>query len=367
MADIARLAGVAVSTVSRALAGSRRVNAETRERIAELARSLNYSVNLGAKNLRLRQNNTVAVVVPYDTRTGQNLSDPFFLALIGSLADASSVHGCDMLVSRVDAQRLDLIAQPYLTGRAMGVVLLGQAHHHDDQLNDLAVRRVPLAVWGAQMSRQLYCTVGSDNVEGGRAATEHLLAQGARQIAFIGESTLPEIARRREGYLLAHRMRGLVPDPRLDRPVPLLSTAVEADMELLLREGPPLDGVFAASDLSAMAAISVLQRHGRRVPEDVAVVGYDDIPLAVHCRPPLTTVRQPTQLAGKALIDALMSQVAGERPKPVELPTELVVRGTTRPVPANAPVAGAPAAAPPAKSPPKAAAGEAGRRRNLKR
>ncbi|HJW11267.1 MAG TPA: LacI family DNA-binding transcriptional regulator [Albitalea sp.] len=332
MADIARLAGVAVSTVSRALAGSPRVNPETRERIAELARSLNYSINVGAKNLRLKQNNTVAVVVPYDARTGQNLSDPFFLSLIGSLADASTEQGCDMLLSRVDGQRLDLVAQPYLTGRAMGVVLLGQVHHHDEQLNALAVRRVPLVVWGAQMPQQLYCTVGSDNLEGGRAATEHLLAQGAQHIAFIGDSTLPEIARRHEGYLLAHRLRGMAPDPRLYRPAPLLSAAVDAEMEALLRDGPPFDAVFAASDLSAVAVINVLRRHGKRVPDDVAVVGYDDIPLAVHYQPPLTTVRQASDAAGKALIAALMAQIAGERPKPVELPTELVVRGTTRPV-----------------------------------
>jgi len=334
MADIARLAGVAVSTVSRALAGSPLVNEKTRARVAELAGSLNYSLNVGAQNLRLKQSNTIAVIVPFDAHTGQSLSDPFFLSLIGALADACTRRGYDMLLSRVDAEHLDRAGQPYLTGRAMGVVLIGQWHHHD-QLNELAARRVPLVVWGAHLPQQLYCTVGSDNAEGGRLATEHLLAQGARHIAFLGDPTLPEIAQRHEGYLLAHQAHGIKPAAALCRPVPFIRSAVETDMNALLASGIPLDGIFASSDLVAMTAIAALGRHGRRVPEDVAVVGYDDIALAVHYQPPLTTVRQPIDVAGQALIDALLAQIEGERTPPVELPTELVLRGTTKAESAN--------------------------------
>ena len=329
MADIARLAGVAVSTVSRALAGSTLVNEKTRARVAELAGSLNYSVNVGAQNLRLKQSNTIAVIVPFDASTGQSLSDPFFLSLIGSLADACTRRGYDMLLSRIDAEHLDRAGQPYLTGRAMGIVLIGQWHHHD-QLNELAARRVPLVVWGAHLPQQLYCTVGSDNAEGGRLATEHLFAQGARQIAFLGDPSLPEIAQRYEGYLLAHQNHGIEPAAALCRPVPFIRSAVEADMDELLASGLALDGIFASSDLVAMTAIAALNRHGRRVPDDVAVVGYDDIALAVHYQPPLTTVRQPIDVAGQALIDALLAQIDGARTPPVELPTELVLRGTTR-------------------------------------
>lgn len=329
MADIARLAGVAVSTVSRALAGSTLVNEKTRARVAELAGSLNYSVNVGAQNLRLKQSNTIAVIVPFDASTGQSLSDPFFLSLIGSLADACTRLGYDMLLSRVDAEHLDRAGQPYLTGRAIGIVLIGQWHHHD-QLNELAARRVPLVVWGAHLPQQLYCTVGSDNAEGGRLATEHLFAQGARRVAFLGDPTLPEIAQRYEGYLRAHQAHGIEPAKALCRPVPFIRSAVEADMDALLTSGLALDGIFASSDLVAMTAIAALNRHGRRVPDDVAVVGYDDIALAVHYQPPLTTVRQPIDVAGQALIDALLAQIDGQRTPPVELPTQLVLRGTTK-------------------------------------
>src|SRR5260370_15537432 len=176
MEDIAQLAGVSRSTVSRALSHSSVVNAETRERIERLARSLKYSINVGARNLRLQQNRTVAVVLPFDVKTQQNVSDPFFVSLMGSLADALTARGYDMLVSRIDAERLDLAGDLAASGRAIGVILVGQWHHHD-QINELAARRSPMVVRGAQLQQQMYCTVGGDNSAGGGVATEHCAAQ----------------------------------------------------------------------------------------------------------------------------------------------------------------------------------------------
>jgi DNA-binding LacI/PurR family transcriptional regulator len=328
MADLARMAGVSVSTVSRALGDSPLVNAETRARVAELARSLNYSINVGARNLRLKQNRTVSVIVPYDPETQQHLSDPFFLSLIGSIADALTERGYDMLLSRIDANRLDLAARYFNTGRAMGIVLIGQWHHHD-QLNELAVRGVPFVVWGGRLPGQLYSTVGSDNVQGGLLATQHLLAQGARKIAFLGDVELPEVGQRFEGYLRAHELRRLVPDKRLYRPVPFVTGEVKRGVEALLKERVNFDGIFASSDLIAMTAINTLRNFGVSVPEDVLVVGYDDIELAAHFHPSLTTVRQPVDTAGKALVDALLSQVAGGPSRPHVLLTELLQRDSS--------------------------------------
>lgn len=329
MADIARLAGVSASTVSRALAGSPLVNAETRARVAELARSLNYTINVGAQNLRLKQNKTVAVIVPFDPESRQHLSDPFFLALIGALADALTNRGHDMLLTRVDADRLDLAANVHHNGRAAGIVLVGQWHHHD-QLNAMAESGLPFVVWGAHLQGQRYTTVGSDNRLGGRLAAGHLLDVGARRVLFLGDPTLPEVAERLAGWRLAHADRGLPADEALVRHAPFNREQIEAAVEAVVADGLAFDGLFAASDLMAMNAIATLRRLGRRVPEDVRVVGYDDIELATNAHPPLSTVRQPMGDAGSALVDALLATMAGEVVPPMQLPTTLVVRESSR-------------------------------------
>lgn len=325
MADIARLAGVSTATVSRALNRSPLVNEETRQRIMELASSLKYTINIGAQNLRLKANRSVAVVVPYDVTTRQHLSDPFFLSMLGSLADALTERGYDMLVTRVDAEELDAAAAPFDTGRALGVVLIGQWRHHD-QLNQLAARNVPIVVWGAQLPQQLYVTVGGDNVTGGRLATEHLIAQGRRRIAFIGDTHLPEVAQRHQGYLQALEAHGLPADPALHVAAPFLpSSGSDAVAELARRE-VQYDALFACSDLLAMTAMNALRAGGRSVPAEVAVVGYDDIELASYFHPPLTSVRQPMREAGQALVEQLLALIDGQPAASVRLPTELIIR-----------------------------------------
>ena len=328
MADIARLAGVSTATVSRAMNNSPLINEETRNRITALARSLNYSINAGAQNLRLGQNRTVALVVPLDSSTRQHLSDPFFLAMVGSIADALTGLGFDMLLSRVDAEQLDSAASLYDAGRVIGIILIGQWRHHD-QLNALAVRHVPIVVWGAQLPQQLYSTVGGDNVRGGLLATEHLLSLGRRHIAFFGDTELPEVAQRHAGYLQALRAAGIDPEPRLCVRVPFVPEQSAQAIEALERAAIPFDAVFACSDLLAMAAIGALRNLGQRVPEDVAVVGYDDVHLAAHFFPALSTVRQPIDDAGRALVETLLALIAGERPPPMQLPTTLIVRASS--------------------------------------
>ena len=328
MADIARLAGVSVSTVSRALNGSTLVNETTRQRIADLARSLNYSINLSAQNLRLKKNQTIAVVVPYDAQSRQHISDPFFLSIVGSIADALTDRGYDMLLSRVDAERLDSASQLYDSGKAIGIVIIGQWRHHD-QLNDLAARRVPLVVWGGQLPQQLYCSVGGDNFAGGLLATRHLVEQGRREIAFVGDAALPEVMLRQQGHHQALADAGIVRDTQLDLPVPFEIGAARAALDLLFAGGRVVDGIVACSDLLALQAVQAAQAAGRRVPEDVAVVGYDDMPVATYSSPPLTTVHQPVALAGVEIVDAMLGLLAGERAAPRTLPVHLVVRGTT--------------------------------------
>ncbi len=328
MADIARLAGVSVSTVSRALSGSSLVNEQTRARVVDLAKSLNYTINQGAQNLRLQKNRTIAVVVPYDAASRQHISDPFFLAIVGSLADALTDLGYEMLLSRVDAEKLDSAGAAFDAGRVVGVIIIGQWRHHD-QLNGLAARQVPLVVWGAEMPQQLYCTVGGDNHGGGYQATRHLVMGGRRRILFLGNPDLPEVRWRYRGYLDALKEARIEPDLRWLLRVPFEEAAARRSLDQAYREGLSFDGVVACSDLLALQAVAAVRATGRRVPEEVSVTGYDDAPLAAWSDPPLTTVHQPVDEAGRLIVEALLAQLEGQPPQSRTMPVQLVVRKST--------------------------------------
>lgn len=328
MADIARLAGVSISTVSRALNGSPLINEETRARIAELARSLSYTINLGAKNLRSGENRTVGVVIPYQRENRQHVTDPFFLGMLGSLADHLTDQNFDLLFSRIEAEAIEEVAGLVDSGRVCGVIIIGQWGQHD-RLNQMARRQVPFVVWGGQLPQQMYCSVGSDNFNGGFMATAHLLSLGRQRVVFMGDRDATEAQQRYQGYLAAHAEQGLQPDPDLYLSSPFTEPEAQKAMADFLRQGVAFDAVFAASDLIAINAMGVMGAAGLRIPQDVSVVGYDDVGMAAHSFPPLTTVRQPLDLAGAALVECLQQVIRQGHAEPQAVPTQLVVRDST--------------------------------------
>ena len=182
--------------------------------------------------------------------------------------------------------------------------------------------------WGSVQPGQPGLTIGCDNVAGGRSAAEHLVAQGRRRIAFLGDATdhYPEFHDRYLGYVAALEAAGLPIDPRLQVPAISTEEAGTRAAEDLLDRGDPFDAIVAASDLIALAAMRVFVNVGLRVPEDVAIVGFDDIPAASLANPPLTTVVQDAGAAGRRLIDTLLARIRGEPTQSVVLPTRLVVR-----------------------------------------
>ncbi len=195
MVDIARMAGVSTSTVSRALNGSSLINEETRQRITDLAKSLSYTINLSAKNLRSGENRTIGVVIPYQDQIRQDVTDPFFMTMLGHLADQLTKQNFDLLFSRISAEHLEDLAQLYESGRVGGLIVVGQWGQHE-KLNELARRQIPFVVWGGQLPRQLYCTVGGDNFNGGFLAANQLLSLGRRRIVFMGDKHATETQQR---------------------------------------------------------------------------------------------------------------------------------------------------------------------------
>jgi DNA-binding LacI/PurR family transcriptional regulator len=325
MSDIARLAGVSPSTVSRALAGSPLVTARKREDIHRLARERGYVVNSTARNLRLQRTQTLGVVVPLAHETSQPLSDPFFMEMLGWLADAITQRGYGMFLQKMvppmDGWLGDLISSQ----RADGIIVVGQSTEHL-ALEAAALSYRPLVVWGGQLAAQSYCTVGTDNVAGGLAAVEHLIRLGRKRIVFVGDPAVPEIGLRYEGYRLAHERA-----PRL-RPLahlvtaPLTPDTAYQAVRAFIASGASFDAIFAATDVIAMSALRALTAAGLAVPRDVSVIGFDDIALAAHANPPLSTVRQDIERGARTLVDLLFRRMAGEETSSCTMPAELVIR-----------------------------------------
>lgn len=325
MSQVARRAGVSLSTVSRALAGSPLISEKTRRAVERAARSLDYRVGAAGSSLRTGLTRTIGVVIPLAHAEQQNLSDPFFLAMIGAIADELSAISYSLLLSKVTGDPSSWITEAIRERRVDGAIVVGQSVHHG-QLNALADKGIPVIAWGAQLEDQRYLTVGSDNERGGETAASHLLAQGCRRIAFLGDKSVPEVAARLRGYRRALRAAGVAYERRLEVQVRFGGEAAYRETLALLDRDVGFDGVVACSDAIAMSAMRALVERGFRIPRDVAVAGFDDVPLASVTSPPLTTVRQDLRAGAGWLVRNVMHTIRHEHAESVVIPTELVVR-----------------------------------------
>ncbi len=328
MAQLAALAGVHEATVSRALANSPLVAKETRERVQRLADENGYTLNLAASSLRSKVARTVSVAILLEHEPRQPLSDPFFLVLLGAIADALAARDHNLMLSKVESDADKWLRQAVRSDNIDGLIVVGQSFRHE-ALNAVCQTGVPLVVWGAKLRGQRYVTVGSDNENGGYMAARHLIGQGCRNIAFLGNTRLPEVAPRFAGYRRALKESRIARRSDLERLVHFDSTTARREVSNLLDARQPLDGVVASSDVIAMSVLQALSERGRRIPADVAVVGFDDVPLASHTSPPLSTIRQDIAGAGVLIVDKLMDLIAGKDVQSTVLPAELVVRKST--------------------------------------
>jgi DNA-binding LacI/PurR family transcriptional regulator len=287
IADLARIAGVSKSTVSRALNGSPLIGVETRERIQAIAEEHDFQMNAAAQRLSRGQSHVVGLSV-------KGRPDMFMLEIIGGITSGLHELGYELLVLQGSFDEPGWARRYVDSGRADGFILLS-ASCTPTEIARLVESGVPFVLWGASSPKNEFSSVTGDSLTGGRLATEHLLEIGRRNLAFIGGPTWArEIAERLEGFREAHRQAGLDPDPHAIIHTPWSDAEATASHAIreLLGQRPDIDGVVANSDRFAIGVMDGLRAVGRRVPDDVAVVGYDDLAIAAYANPPLTTIRQ---------------------------------------------------------------------------
>lgn len=331
--DIAQLAGVSQPTVSRALRGSTAVSAETRLRIEAIARQLNYKVDKNASNLRSQHSNTLALLFFEEPgEEGDGHINPFFLSMVESITRTCARRGYDLLISF--QQLSDDWHKDYEDSRkADGIILLGYGDYelYRARLEQLVEQGTHFVLWGSSRDGQPGVTVGCDNFQGGFDATTHLAQSGRERIAFIGNATshYPEFFARFRGYVKALTELGLDRDERLEVDATNLETDGHRAVQTLIAEGAPVDAILAASDTIAIGALRALKEAGKTVPEDVAIIGFDDIPAARLTNPPLSTVVQDAGLAGEQLVDTLIGLIGNQAVEDSVLPVRLVVRDSS--------------------------------------
>ncbi|MBI0475495.1 LacI family transcriptional regulator [Sphingomonas sp. MA1305] len=330
--DIAALAGVSQPTVSRALRGDPTVSDATRMRIEAIAHQLNYKVDKNASSLRRGQAMTIALLFFEDPMPDGTYINPFFLSMLGSILRTCAARGYDLLTSFQDLSA-DWHKDYEDSRKADGIILLGYGDYevYKARLEALRAQGTHFVRWGSVDPDGLATTIGSDNLAGGRAAGEHLIARGRRRIAFIGQADdhYPEFRDRYQGLQTALRAAELPVHPGLHADALSVEQGGYEAMQRLMARDIPFDGLFAASDLIALGAMRALAEAGIKVPDDVSVVGFDDIPAAATTQPPLTTVAQDYRRAGEVLVDTLLRRIADQTTQAALLQPRLVVRGSS--------------------------------------
>ncbi len=327
--DIAYKAGVSQSTVSRALRNSKLVNYETRNRIKAIAKELNYKVDKNASNLRSQQSTTIALLLFEEPTADDSHINPFFLAMLGSITRACSANGYDLLVSFQQLSH-DWHADYEDCHKADGIILLGYGDFEDyqEKLQQLEQQQTHFVLWGATDIGRPGVVIGCDNMQGGYDLTRHLISLGRKSIAYIGgiSKGCPEFRDRYRGCVKAMDIAGLSFNSALQfDALTTEQSGYQATLSLINSE-QCFDAIFCASDLIAVGAIKALREKGFEVPKDVAVVGFDDIPLAEFTRPSLTTAHQDTKRAGEMLVENLLKQIQNEPVESSLLSTRVVIR-----------------------------------------
>jgi len=324
--DVARLAGVSTATVSRALNGTGQIATATRAAIDDAVAQLGYHPNTAARSLVTRSTQTIALLLP-------DITNPFYAALVSGIQERALEAGHTMLLCTTEGdpereeQYLSLLRAKQVDGVLVDGLVLPP-----DRITRFVRDGLPIVCLDRDIDSTLVPLVQVDNRLGARLATEHLLSLGHVRIAHV--AGVPELGiseERIEGYRDAHRRAGVPLHPEL---LAVGSFTEEGGYEAArsLLATHEFTAVFAANDLSALGVLSALAGAGRRVPDDVSVVGFDDLRLSRYMTPPLTTVHQPAGEIARHATELLLQLASGRTIERMLhlLEPELVVRGSTQ-------------------------------------
>jgi LacI family transcriptional regulator len=325
--ELAARAGVHPSTVSRVVNNDPvlRVSAETRARIEALLEETDYRPDVVARSLRMRQTFVLAMIIP-------DITNPLFANIFMGIEEAAGERGYGVILANTNgsaARERDHLRS--LQARRVDGMILASVSLRDPSvrwLREQGIKHVLVNRYSGERDP----FVGADDVAGGTMATRHLIELGHRRIAHLaGDSDVSTAAQRRRGYLRALEEAGIDPDPSLMVESGYLEATGRRDMERLLRLPCPPTAVFAVTDVVAMGAHAAVLEQGLRIPEDIAIVGYNDIPLASRLAPPLTTLRVPARDFGRLSAEMLLEQIQSGQSmrRRVVLSPELVIRGST--------------------------------------
>lgn len=324
--DIAYQAGVSQSTVSRALRDSPLVSEETKQKIRDIAKQLNYKIDKNARNLRTQSTKTLALVIFEDPGAHDHIN-PFFTAMISSIIRATAKRDYDLLVSFHQLHD-DFQGDYEHSNRADGIIFLGYGDYltHEKMTRELLEQGSHFLTWGPFVAGQPGITIGCNNLQGGILATDHLLDHDCKHIAYMGDISehCPEFRERYRGYCRALSKRGMIVNPQLQ--IKISESTEELGYQTckqLMRSGVKFDGLFAASDLLAIGAMRALREKGLSVPEDIKIIGFDDVQAGNYTTPRLTTVRQNTTLAGEIITETLIKLI-NQKDQDSEVQSQLI-------------------------------------------
>jgi len=338
LSDIAATIGVAPMTVSRVVNGTGYVSDETREKVMTAVRKMSYRPNGVARNLKRQRTDTVGLVLG-------DISNPYSTELANAVREVLSVRGYNLFICISEhSAKEDITAFESLVDHNVdGIIVATRSNAEgDEHLLEIVDGDMPVVVVGRDFHHDLVDFVSADNLTGGFEATRHLIDLGHRRIGFIGATLNNKGSLKRlQGYLNALEAHDIDIDERLitgrrdtSSEVPGYSTermGYEGMKRLLSLPKRPT-AVFARNDFTAVGAMTAIKEAGLSIPKDLAIVGFDDIPLAVHTVPPLTTVRQPMRLQGQLAAEMLVSRIAGKEPRQRTeriLNCELIIREST--------------------------------------